>query len=226
MAAALVVLCTERTTAVDQIALKLTLFIGTRMRALVLFSAVAAIACTILLDASASIVVVGSLLGAFVRAIQEDIVQGCHQRALFEKATVRLPLYRRRQLEELLWPRQSGADDDEATEVKGAVSLCESPLLMSMDGSEGSSLGESTEQALWDFLMYSLEFSPAGVYVRKHVPPPQPAYPQRSSLLDPTRGPRMPKLTSFLEDGVVVFPGSASPATKSGYGNADESGAT
>ncbi|XP_050033276.1 Na(+)/citrate cotransporter-like [Dermacentor andersoni] len=88
---------------------------------------------------------------------------------------------------------------------------------------EGPSFGESTEEALWDFVMYNSEFTAKKPRQPKHTPPAQPAYPTRSSLWDPQRAQRIQKCTSFMEDGAVVLPGKDSPLPKRGYGNADES---
>ncbi|KAH7952389.1 hypothetical protein HPB52_022189 [Rhipicephalus sanguineus] len=223
LAAAFLVLASERTMAVDHFVLRVLQITGTRMRNLAVLCATMAVFCSVLLDTSASVLVVGAVIAAVVRAIQDDAVQGYHQRALFDKATRLLPAMRRRQLENMLWPqRVSHGDDDLPPEMMGAVSLCESPLL-SVDMSEGASFGESTEEALWDFIMYNTEFAAKPPRAPKHTPPPQPAYPTRSSLWDPERAQRAAKRTSFLEDGDVVFPGKDSPLPKRGYGNADES---
>ncbi|KAH7946439.1 hypothetical protein HPB49_024960 [Dermacentor silvarum] len=223
LAAAFLVLSSERTTAVDLFVLRVLQVTGTRMRTLAVLCATVGVFCSCLMDTNASVLVVGALITAVVRAIQDDVVQGYHQRALFDKATRLLPAIRRRQLENMLWPqRLSHGDDDLPPEMMGAVSLCESPLL-SVDMTEGASFGESTEEALWDFAMYNTEFNNKAPRVPKHSPPTQPAYPTRSSLWDPERAQRTPKCTSFLEDGAVVLPGKDSPLPKRGYGNADES---
>ncbi|KAL1414265.1 hypothetical protein MTO96_007629 [Rhipicephalus appendiculatus] len=223
LAAAILVLASERTMAVDHFVLRVLEITGTRMRNLAVLCAAMAVFCSVLLDTSASVLVVGAVIAAVVRAIQDDAVQGYHQRALFDKATRLLPAMRRRQLENMLWPQSAvHGDADLPPEMMGAVSLCESPLL-SVDTTEGASLGESTEEALWDFIMYSTEFTAKTPRDPKHAPPAQPAYPTRSSLWDPQRAQRAPKRTSFLEDGAVVFPGNDSPLPKPGYGNADES---
>ncbi|XP_077507149.1 uncharacterized protein LOC144116285 isoform X2 [Amblyomma americanum] len=222
LAATFLVLAAEQTTVFDQLALKLLQVTGTRIRNLIFVSSATSALCTLLMDANASVLVVSALLAAIVRAIQDDIIQGYHQRALFDRATSRLPTLRRRQLENMLWPQRPSHDDDLPSEIMGAVSLCESPLL-SVDDSENASFGESTEQALWDFVMYSCEFAPRRPRTPKHTPPVQPAYPVRSSLYDPQRGPRQPKRASFYEDGTVIYPGRDSPLPKRGYTNADES---
>lgn len=122
LAAMFLVLGTERTTLFDRIALLLLKHAETRMRNLLIIAAGSTAFLTLLLGDTLAVLLVCSVLSCAVRALQDDVVQGHHQRALFEKATWQLPAFRRRQLEDMLW-----ANKTDVAEIAAPMSIYESP---------------------------------------------------------------------------------------------------
>ncbi|CAN7938837.1 unnamed protein product [Ixodes hexagonus] len=208
LAATLLVLGSERSTLFDRVALRLLKHVETRMRNLVLIAAGSTALLTMVLDDTLAVLVVCSVLASAVRALQDVVVQGHHQRALFVKATCALPSFRKRQLEDMLWPKNT----DEATvDISTAVCIIQSPT--SFESSETTTPGNLTEENLWDGIMYSGEGQPEKARTPRHTPPRQPAYPARSSFFNRNKdGP--PKRAAFFEEGEVILPGSSSPLPK------------
>ncbi|CAN7990055.1 unnamed protein product, partial [Ixodes pacificus] len=123
LAAMFLVLGTERTTLFDRIALLLLKQVETRMRNLLIIAAGSTAFLTLLLGDTLAVLLVCSVLSCAVRALQDDVVQGHHQRALFDKATWKLPAFRRRQLEDMLWASKT---DDAVAEIAAPMSIYES----------------------------------------------------------------------------------------------------
>lgn len=104
VAAVLVVLSTETTPMFTRTALTTLEYFGTRVRNLLHSCVWTTATLSLFLDQTATVLLVAAVLDRAVRAVQDDVVQALHQRALFNRATETCAPDRKMRLQSVLWP--------------------------------------------------------------------------------------------------------------------------
>ncbi|XP_064487545.1 solute carrier family 13 member 2-like [Ornithodoros turicata] len=206
LASTAVVFYAEQSALFTRVALWFLRRCGTRHRCILLSSITIGIVCSFtVLDSGTTVLILAAVLEASVRALQNESIQAIHQRALFDKATQRLPAFRRQQLANILWPPH---DSSSSSSESGSES-------------ESATPATSTEEYLWDGFMYPVDKSKQPPWPL-HIPPKAPLPPPgRSALKDPSKHSHTPKAapkqTTILTEGGVVIPGESSPLPKPKY---------